>query len=541
MAKFGQTQTRIAPRSVLATTSTPMRTFEGDTAYSRDAKSELFVLAATNMVGEDTFYESASDRDERFRTLVQQVTTEDPKWMQEFIPYLRLDMLMRSSSVVAAAEYLAVGGPEARSVVNSALQRADEPAELLGYWLGRYGKKLPQPLKRGLADAARRLYNEYSALRYDSAKHDVRPSDVIALCHVKPNSDAQGQLFKYLIERRHNQHGDTRANLELLPVIAAARALEAIPQDERRSVLAQRGSDALSKAGFSWERLSGWLPGGMDAAAWEAVIPSMGYMALLRNLRNFEQANISDVVATKVALRLADPEQVAQSRQLPFRFYTAYREVANLAWSLPLEKALDLSCENVPALPGRTLVLVDVSGSMGAALSERSTVPRWAVGAVFGGVMTKRCGAENVDLVVFGNNSAVVHTPSGGSILTYVKEISRANGDRYHVGHGTETWAALANHYKGHDRVVIFTDEQSFGDLRGRWNSYGYGTTNPKGTILSQVKCPIYAFNLAGYAPAFLDFGKDNRYELGGFSDKTFTMLAQLERGKNAAWPWETV
>jgi hypothetical protein len=41
-------------------------------------------------------------------------------------------------------------------------------------------------------------------------------------------------------------------------------------------VLRARGPRALADAGVSWERLSGWLLGGMDAEAWESVIPSMG-------------------------------------------------------------------------------------------------------------------------------------------------------------------------------------------------------------------------------------------------------------------------
>ena len=44
----------------------------------RDPESELFLLAATNMVGEDTFYERAADRDARFVALVHQVTKSNP-------------------------------------------------------------------------------------------------------------------------------------------------------------------------------------------------------------------------------------------------------------------------------------------------------------------------------------------------------------------------------------------------------------------------------------------------------------------------------
>jgi len=42
-----------------------VRTFEGAPGFVREPKLELFLLAVSNMVGEDTFYEAASDRDAR--------------------------------------------------------------------------------------------------------------------------------------------------------------------------------------------------------------------------------------------------------------------------------------------------------------------------------------------------------------------------------------------------------------------------------------------------------------------------------------------
>ena len=73
-----------------------------------------------------------------------------------------------------------------------------------------------------------------------------------------------------------------------------------------------------------------------------SVIPSMGYMALLRNLRNFDEAGISDERARYVREVLADPERVAKSRQFPYRFWSAYKNVPSLDWASTLEKALEL-------------------------------------------------------------------------------------------------------------------------------------------------------------------------------------------------------
>lgn len=112
-------------------------------AHFRDAESELFLLAATNMVGEDTFYERAPDRDSRFVGLVHAVTATNPAFVAALAPYLRTALLMRSAAVVMAAEYVAAGGPGGCAVVDGVLQRADEPAELLGYWLSAHGAASP--------------------------------------------------------------------------------------------------------------------------------------------------------------------------------------------------------------------------------------------------------------------------------------------------------------------------------------------------------------------------------------------------------------
>jgi hypothetical protein len=62
----------------------------------------------------------------------------------------------------------------------------------------------------------------------------------------------------------------------------------------------------------TWENALSFAGSRVDKARlWTALIPAMGYTALLRNLRNFDEAGVPDDVAARVAARLADPEQVA--------------------------------------------------------------------------------------------------------------------------------------------------------------------------------------------------------------------------------------
>ncbi len=489
------------------------RTFEGARAYKRDAKSELFLLAITNMVAEDTFYEAGGKRDERFVNLVHKVTEIDPEWIARFVPWLRNTANMRSVAVVMAAEYVAAGGPNGRQVVASALARADEPAEMLAYWMAEHGRRVPQPVKRGTADAVNRLFTEYSAMKYDGVARAWRLGDVIELTHPKPVDVKQSDLFRYLLDRRHNPTEMTIA--ESLEMVQRRARLEAVPVDRRREVLRTNGAEMLGGAGATWEWLAGWLPGGMDAEAWEAVIPSMGYMALLRNLRNFDQAGVSDQAEDYVKSVLTDPDAVARSRQFPYRFWSAYKNVPSLTWAPTLERALDLSVSNIPKLSGRTLVLTDTSASMTSRVSRHSSITHLEIAALFAAAVARQ--ADELDLISFATYSERIRFAKTQSVLRTVEKVEGRVG---RVGHGTNLGRAMSKWYDGHDRVVVFSDMQTHDQLP------------------SMAGVSVYVFNTGGYRTTPFRVGGKGHYELGGFTDATFRLMAILDEFQDADWPF---
>ncbi|MFF4125125.1 TROVE domain-containing protein [Microbispora rosea] len=526
MARFNRGTARATTDSPVTTEAQPTgRTYEGAPGYIRDARSELFLLAVSNMVGEDTFYEKAGDRDERFRALVHQVAVEDGDWLACFLPWLRGEANMRSAPVVAALEAVRArlaaglhGGN--RELVASVLQRADEPGEALAYWTSRHGRAIPKPVKRGIADAVQRLYTERSLAKYDSNARGFRFGDVIDLVHPTPAGDRpwQGDLFAHALDRRH---GRDKPIPQSLRVLRDRAELLSIPVGERRSVLAD--PRRLAAAGITWEALAGWLQGPMDAQAWAAVIPSMGYMALLRNLRNFDEAGIGDELAGQIIAKLTNPEEVARSRQLPFRFYSAYRTAPSLRWGHALDTALTLATRNVPSFRGRTLVLVDTSASMSSgAVSARSTVTPVQAAALFGVAVAAR--GDQVDLVGFANGTFRHEIRPGASVL---REVDRFCGRIGEVGHGTQIADALRRSWKGHDRAVILSDMQT---MTGH---YANGVTT---AVPSHV--PLYGFNLVGYKAAAMPTGSGNRHEFGGFSDACFRLIPLLEAGRHAGWPF---
>ena len=452
MVKFAKKGMRVNAFSPIKTKGQMRhRTHEGARAFKRDAKSELFLLAITNMVSEPAFYESGSKRDARFVDLIHKVTQTDPDWIARFVPWLRDTAQMRSASIQMAAEYVAAGGRGGRRVIDSAIVRADEPAEMLAYWAFRYGRNFRQPVKRGVADGAQRVYTEYAALKYDGQSRAWRMGDVIELTHPKPTDEKQSDLFRYLLDRRH--HPTELTVSDRLPMVKARAELEAIGQDERRAVLRNGRGEGLGEAGVTWEWLAGWLPGGMDAEAWEAVIPSMGYMALLRNLRNFDQAGVSDRAEDYVKSVLTDPDAVARSRQFPYRFWSAYKHAPSLNWASALEQALDLSVSNIPVLKGRTLVLADTSASMTSPVSRRAKIAHFEIAALFAAAVARK--ADELDLISFATHSERIPFGATQSVLRTIEKVESRIG---RVGHGTNLGRAIRKHYDGHDRVVVFSD-----------------------------------------------------------------------------------
>lgn len=523
MAKFN---TRGIPAKTVTTflsgdTTATGTTYEGAPGFARDAKSELFLLGVTNFVGEETFYEKSGDRDARFKALAQQVAVADPDWMRRFVGWLRNEANMRSAALVAALDgasaMVTAKVTGARQLVAASMARADEPGEAVAYWLKNYGAKLPKPIKRGIGDVVRRLYNEYTVLKYDTTSKRIRFSNVLNLTHPTPATPVQGALFQYILDRNYD-HVVDEVSENVLPMIA-----ENIRVRANVSTLPAILLDAvtLKAAGLTWEdalSLAGQIPGVDKRLLWEALVPTLGYMALLRNLRNLDEVGVHPAVVNYVTSKLADPEQVARSRQLPFRFLSAHRAVQSVRWTAALEAALNLSLRNVPELPGKTLVLVDRSGSMFDRFSAKGELTRADTAALFGSALALR-NIGRVTLVEFGSTSAQVQVPAGASLLRMVNE-------RFHDLGGTETQTAVKQWYQGHDRVVIVTDEQVW-NYRGRYVG--------DGVIPEHV--PMYTWNLAGYK-----YGQTpitgNKFTFGGLTDQSWGLIQLLERGKSQDWPF---
>lgn len=390
-------------------------THEGGRAYPEhrmtpEMQLERTVLAC--LLWEDTFYEDGQAVGDRIKALV-------PLCSPEFVHLLALkargEMNLRHAPLLLCRE-LARTGKLRAGMLSAVIQRADELAEFLAiYWADNGGRRtLSKQVKKGLALAFNK-FGEYALAKYNR-DGKVKLRDVLFLCHAKSENPEQDALWKRL----------------------AAKELAA---PDTWEVALSAGADK----GETFTRLI--LEG------------KLGALALLRNLRNMVQSNVTPSVINH-AIAMADV-----SRVLPFRFIAAARYAPQ--FEPELEAALFRSLEGKPKLAGRTCVLVDVSGSMEDALSAKSDMKRMDAACGLAMVLREMC--EAVCVYSFSTGLVVVPPRRGFGLRDAIV------GSQPHHSTalaGAMNWLVANERY---DRLVIVTDEQSqdgVGQLRPGTRSY---------------------------------------------------------------------
>ncbi|MFC6080430.1 hypothetical protein [Sphaerisporangium aureirubrum] len=266
---------------------------------------------------------------------------------------------------------------------------------------------------------------------------------MLALTHPVPAGDAQAAVFAHAVGRRK---GTVTTISERLPVLRTRRALYRIPAARRPGLMERRDVlDALARAAMPWRTVRRWLLGAMTGPAWAAVLPSMSYQDRLEHLPEFDRL---DVRAEGLAAELADPARVLWSGVTPLEIVAALRQVPGSRWTPALRRAADLSVANVPALPGRTLVLVDRTASMADPAWPGSPLTRGDAAAAFGAAVASR--AASADLVQCGTVTARVPVGPGEPLTTVLARFGPLDGT-------TGPAAAVRHLAAGHDRVIILT------------------------------------------------------------------------------------
>jgi 60 kDa SS-A/Ro ribonucleoprotein len=487
----------------------PIRNHEGTPAFALTPAQELYAAVATAALS-DQFYESANTRLERLRALVAR---SDPQFVARLAVYAREQLHLRSVPLVLAVELARLhrGDNLVSRLVARIVQRADEIPELLAFYAqanGRTGAKtlgqLSKQVQRGLA-LAFNGFDAYQLAKYDRQGTVVRLRDALFLVHPKARDEAQQAVFNQLVAGTLPVPYTWETELSVAGQVAYATPAE------RQAAIAR---------------------------TWETLVRSgrLGYMALLRNLRNLLEANVSAEVLALACATLADPGQVARARQLPFRFLAAYREVLALDSGAaapvlaPLEAAIGSSARNLRGFGPETRVVIacDVSRSMQQPIAPRSKVLLYDVGLVLAMLLQSRC--QHVVTGMFGDRWQRVALPQG-QVLRNVQELYRREGEVGYATNGYLVIQDLRQRREVVDKVMIFTDGQL-------WNTTGNGTLAQEwGAYRANVapQARLYLFDLAGLGATPLEVQSQQGVALiAGWSDKLFDVLAALENGGEA-------
>lgn len=449
----------------------------GAPAYSMDAKSKLLTQVLTSFFNEKKFY---GDNSAEMQETIKAVIAKEPQFVSNLAVFARRVFNMRSVSHVLTA-YLAhetSGKSYVRSTIDGVVLRGDDLTEIMAFYLSTFGKPIPNSLRRAIADKLV-SFDEYTMAKYKGDNKAVKMRDLLCLCRPTPKDDEQSAMWKRCLENR-------------------------------------------LETPLTWE--SELSANGNNTETWEKLISSgkVGYMALLRNLRNIIKANPSNI--QQVYDIIQDSERVRKSKQLPFRFYSAYKAVADIAGSKVfdvLENALESSVENMPRLPGTTVIAVDISGSMDSPVSSNSDVKCYEIAMLLGLLANRIC--DNSYFYIFNNRIAKKAVSSKCNIL----ETVRATG----CGGGTNMslpFQKMIDDKINADRVIVLSDNMNYGGLWGNSTTQHYANEYRR---ISGNDIWVHGVDLQGYGTQQFHGRKTNI--IAGWSEKVLDFILLAEQGED--------
>jgi 60 kDa SS-A/Ro ribonucleoprotein len=436
----------------------------GAPAHSLSAKAELVTFLTTS------FMKHEPSEKARLQGLVSQV---DPIFAAKAAVMARKEYGLRSVSHVVAAEIAknVKGQTWTQDFISNVIRRPDDVLEILGFYIQEHGRKgIPNSLKKGLGRALTR-FSEYQLAKYSKDKSALKLVDAVNLLHPK-----------------------------------ATPALNALMQGKLESaetwevLLSAAGSDSASKA-----------------QVWSTLVceDKLGYLALVRNLRNIlEQA---DEATIEIALHcVASTDEVRRSNVMPFQFRTAWKVMDSVSSPYAgkaksaLSKALDASVQNIPSFEARSVVLLDVSGSM-----RSNNVDD--IAGVFAAALIKRW---NADLVTFDGSARYVPVDSSQSVLGIAESIP------YTGGSTNLNCAFRALKERAYARIVILSDMQN-------WVADQTADADLRQYESAALAHPwVYSFDLTGSGT--LQVRPDRVRLVSGCSDAVFKLFDRLETDPNA-------
>jgi 60 kDa SS-A/Ro ribonucleoprotein len=428
--------------------TTPIHTHEGAVADRSSPFAKLQRAVASCMLWEKTFYEDGVSIADRIEGYVKECDSEK---VASLAIYTRTEHHLRHVPLLLIVGLARKGYKGTADVIFRVVQRADELTELVSiYW--KDGKvPLSAQMKKGLARAFVK-FDAYQLAKYNRDT-EVKLRDVLFLCHAKPKDDDQVAIWKQLVDGT-------------------------LPTPDTWETNLSAGEDK----GATFTRL--------------LKEKKLGFMALLRNLRNMDEAGVDENLINDALLAGAE-----KGKALPFRFISALKHAPkHLSY---LDEAMQLSMGAMERMSGRTLICVDVSGSMGGfGMSEKSTMtPRDAAAGI---AILVRGISDSCRIIGFGTQSEEIPAYPGLAIADKLSNFGNT------VGHGTNIGAAVQHaNTIGYDRLIVITDMQSHDSV----------ATPRTGTKAYIINCASYE-NGIGYG----------RFtHINGFSESVVKYMREIE------------
>lgn len=478
-------------RSTIKTTNK-----EGAPAYKLPVKQRFIHGLLTSLWNEPKFY---GDTSKQLAEDIIHMAQVDPAFTAKAAVYAREIMNLRTVPVVVLGHLATAPGDKAafRAAMRRILTRPDQLRELVAYVNSlsdnnHLAARLKQ-LKLGLGEVLSR-FDEYQLAKYNGGKGSVKLSDVLRLCHAKPKDEEQAALWKRLLE-----------------------GTLATPKTWETQVSAE----------------------GNTAEVWDGLIAEgkLGYMATLRNLRNMLQAGAARL--PEVFAVLSDPARVAKSKQFPYRFYAAYRELSGLPVGSPVhhagamrtvKTALEHAAKNVPILSGVTCIACDTSGSMTSPMSGKSKMKLIEVAALTSCIVYKR--STPAILLSYSNAARPAPVDPDSPILANAEAIMRHSEP--HATNAHAVFQLLKAKSIRVDRVIFLSDMQAWDSSRHAfWGGSSAETVQRALTHYRKHVNPdvwVHSVDLAGYGTS--SFAPDNRLaQYAGWSERLFEFIPQVESG----------
>lgn len=473
-----------------------VKNLAGGYAVAKEDKLALVSILLTSMV-KDQFYRKGSDAVSEVIDLIDRI--EDKEFVAKAAVYARNAFGMRSISHIVAGELVhrCSGSSWLKDFVDSVVFRPDDMTEILSYYFSKYStvktnkkgravhRAIPNSLKKGFAKAFLR-FDDYRLAKYRGEGKDVSLVDIVNLC----NFTYTGSVKK-LVDGVLKSEKTWESKL--------SKAGQASDEDEKANA---------------------------KSLAWRELVleGEIGQFALLRNLRNIiEQA--PEVIDAGISL-LTEEKRVLNSKILPFRYQTALNEVSEMSSSntsirkviKALNKALDISCSNVPVFDGETCICVDVSGSMTWSGSSSDSLLNKAT--VFASILAK---SNNADIILFSSDAKYVNINTDDSTLTIAEKLKKMAD-----GGGTNFSSIFKKMNKKYGNIVILSDEQG-------WLERGYTRCQElfeSYMAKHAIRPNLYSVDLSGSSTT--QFSGDNVLCLSGLSEKIFDIMKLLSQDKDA-------